>query len=146
MTSSDIKAYIVELGETDHKPCWSIRISLLKVGFWEKLICVKAMEETLGLVSLWQAKSINQHWRQWGTGLSGAQNHCQKILMSYWHVERQDFLNGKTATKMFALFSFWVDVFILYFFHILYISKGPSDTDKEGTCHRLDISETQNRG
>lgn len=31
------------------------------------------------------------------------------------------FLNGKTSTKLFALFSFWVDVFILYIFHILYI-------------------------
>lgn len=36
MTSSPIKAYIVELGEIVHKPCWSLMVSLLKVGFWER--------------------------------------------------------------------------------------------------------------
>ena len=118
MTSLDIKAYIVELGEIDHKPCWSIRVSLLKVGFWEKLICVKAMAETLSLVSPWQAKSITQHWRR-GTFWS-----TEPVLEDFDEMltcRKARFLNGKTSIKLFALFSFWVDVFILYIFHILYI-------------------------
>lgn len=62
MSSSDRKTYKVELGEMDHKPCWSITILLLKVGFLKNLISVKAMGETLSLVSPWQEKSITQHW------------------------------------------------------------------------------------
>jgi len=118
MTSSDIKAYIAELGEIDHKPCWSIRVSLLKVGFWEKLICVKAMGETLSLVSTWQVKSITQHWREeifWST--EPVSEDFDEMLTH----RKARFLTGKTSTKLFALFSFWVNVFILYIFHILYL-------------------------
>lgn len=116
MTSSDIKAYIVELGETDDKPCWSIRVSFLKVGFWGKLIRIKAMGETLSLFSPWKAKSITQHWKGetfWST--EPVSEDFDEMLTC----RKARFLNGKTSTKLFALFGFWVDIFILYIFRIL---------------------------
>lgn len=87
MSSSDKKASFVQLGEIDNKPCWRISISLLKVGFWVKLVRAKAIGEILSLVSLSKAKSITKVLKR---GHSGAQNLWQNILEGCWHVERQD--------------------------------------------------------
>lgn len=116
MSSSDRKAYKVELGEIDHKPCWSIMVPLLKMGFWEKLICVKAMEKHLVLLvpdkqnqslstevaALWSRQLMSESFDEVLT--------CRK----------ERFPNGKTPTKLFALFSFWADICILYGFCIIY--------------------------